>query len=89
MIALYELFEPREQVAGVVRLRSSLLVFRLSGAVRHDANGGTVQPHEVSHLFGPMLVNVNGTVNPLVGKESRTGWLNYLNNLLNSKPVVL
>jgi len=36
-----------------------------------------------------MLVNANGTVNPLVGKESRTGWLNYLNNLLNSKPVVL
>jgi hypothetical protein len=47
--------------------------FHLSGAVRDDADGGAVQPHEVSYLFGPILVNVNGPVNPLVGKESGTG----------------
>jgi len=58
-------------------------------AVHDDADGGALQPHEVSHLFEPIIVNVNRPVNPLVGKESRTGWLNYLNNLLNSKPVVL
>jgi hypothetical protein len=42
-------------------------------ASRDDADGGAVQPHEVSHLFGPILVNMNSTVNPLVGKESGTG----------------
>jgi hypothetical protein len=58
-------------------------------AFRDDADGGAVQPHEVSHLSEPTLVKVNGTVNPLVGKESRTGWLNYLNNVLNTRPIVL
>jgi hypothetical protein len=58
-------------------------------AFRDDADGGAVQPHEVSHLSEPTLVKVNGTVNPLVGKESRTGWLNYLNSLLNTRPIVL
>jgi len=72
--------------AGV---RSLFLVFfRLSSAVRDDADGGAVQPHEVSRLFGLILVKMNGSVNPLVGKESRTGWLNYLNSFLNSRPVV-
>lgn len=55
---------------------SLLLVFfplNLSGAFRYDADGGAVQPYEVSHLFRPTLVNVNSTVNPLVGQESRTG----------------
>jgi len=46
-------------------------VFPLSGAFRDDADGGAVQPHEVSHLSEPTLVKVNGTVNPLVGKKSR------------------
>jgi len=50
---------------------SFLVFFRLSGAVRDDADGGAVQPHEVSHLSEPTLVKVNGTVNPLVGKKSR------------------
>jgi len=45
--------------------------FRLSGAVRDDTDGGAVQPHEVSHLAEPILVNVNDPVIPLVGKESR------------------
>ena len=58
-------------------------------AFRDDADGGAVQPHEVSHLFGPILVNLNGTANPLVEKESGTGWLNYLNSLLNTRPIVL
>lgn len=49
----------------------SRCVFPLSGAFRDDADGGAVQPHEVSHLSEPTLVKVNGTVNPLVGKESR------------------
>jgi len=40
-------------------------------AVRDDADGGAVQPYEVSHLFEPIIVNENGTVNPLVGKEFR------------------
>jgi hypothetical protein len=29
-------------------------------AVRDDTDGGALQPHEVSHLFDPILVNVNG-----------------------------
>jgi len=71
-------------------LGSSFLVSsRLSDTVRDDADGGAVQPHEVSHLAEPIILNANGTLNPLVGKESGTGWLNYLNNLLNTKPVVL
>ena len=40
-------------------------------AFRDDADGGAVQPHEVSHLSEPILVNVNSTVNLLVGKESQ------------------
>jgi hypothetical protein len=53
---------------------SSFLVFcHLSGAVRDDADGGAVQPHEVSHLFGRTLMNVNRTADPLVGKESGMG----------------
>jgi|GEM_PF-1402251 hypothetical protein len=71
MIALCELFELRERVAVIVRSRSSFLVFlNLSGTVRNDADGEMVQPHEVSHLFEPVLVNANGLVNPLIGKES-------------------
>ena len=57
-------------------------------AVRDDADGKTLQSHESSHLSVPTLVKVNGTANPLDGKESRTGWLNYLNSFLNSRPVV-
>jgi len=56
-------------------------------AVRDDADGGALQPHEVSHLFGPILVNVNGPVHQLV-EPTRTGWLNYLNSFRNSRPVV-
>ena len=44
-----------------------------SGAVRDNADGGTLQPHEVSHLFEPILVNVNCVVNLLVGDEIPTG----------------
>jgi hypothetical protein len=41
-------------------VRPSFLGFhRLMNAVRDDADGGAVQPHEVSHLFGPILMNVN------------------------------
>ena len=55
-------------------LESSFLVlFRLSGAVRDNADDGTLQPHEVSHLFEPILVNVNCVVNLLVGDEIPTG----------------
>ena len=50
-----------------------LVFFHLSGAFRDDADGGAVQPHKASHLFGPILVKMNGRVNPLVGKESGTG----------------
>jgi hypothetical protein len=39
---------------------------RLSGAIRDDADGGAVQPHEVSHLSEPIILNANGAVNPLV-----------------------
>ena len=54
--------------------RPLFLVFpNLSGAVRDDADGGAVQAHEVSHLSEPALVNANGLVNLLVGKEFRTG----------------
>jgi len=42
-------------------------------AVRDDTDGGAVQSREVSHLFGATLVNLDGPVNPLVGKESGTG----------------
>jgi hypothetical protein len=58
-------------------------------AVRDDGDSRALQPHEVSHLFAPISANVNGPVNPLVEQEARTSWLNYLNNLLNTKPVVL
>jgi hypothetical protein len=60
--------EARRQVRSLF-----LVFFHLSGAVRDDADGGAVQPHEVSHLFGSILVKMNGPVNPLVGKESGTG----------------
>lgn len=43
-----------------------LVFFRLSCAFRDAANRGALQRHEASHLFGPILVNVNGLVNPLV-----------------------
>jgi hypothetical protein len=57
-------------------------------AFRDDADGRAAQPHEVSYLSEPTLVNVNGPANPLDGKESRTGCLNYLNILLSSRPSV-
>ena len=34
-------------------------VFRFSGAVRDDADGEVLQPHEVSRLFERTLVNAN------------------------------
>jgi len=34
-------------------------VFRLSGAVRYEADDGAVPPHEASHLFQAMFVEVN------------------------------
>ena len=71
--------------AGVTSL--FLVFYHLSGAVRDNADGGALQPHEVSHLSEPILVNVNGPVNSLVGKESRAGCLSYLNSLLDSQPV--
>jgi len=40
--------------------------------VRAGADGGALQPHEVSRLFGPILVKINGTVNLLVGDEIPT-----------------
>jgi len=52
---------------------SFLVFFRLSGAVRNDAGGGAVQPHEVSHLSEPALVNVNGPGDQLVWDEIPTG----------------
>ena len=36
--------------------RHSWCFARLSGGVRNDADGGAVQPHEVSHLAEPILV---------------------------------
>ena len=48
------------------------MFFRLSGAVRDDADGGAVQPHEVSHLSEPILMNVNSLVDLLVGDEILT-----------------
>jgi len=78
-----------EQAPECAGVRPSILGFHcLMNAVGDDADGGTVQPHEVSHLFGPILVNVNSLANPLVEQESGTGWLNYLNSFLNSCPVV-
>ena len=47
-------------------------LFRLSGAVRDDADSGAVQSHEGSHLFEPTLVNVNCLVDLLVGNEIPT-----------------
>jgi hypothetical protein len=44
----------------------------LSGVVRADADSGALQFHEVGHLFGPILVNVNSPVDLLVGHEIPT-----------------
>jgi len=66
-----------------------LVFFPLSSAVRDETDGGALQLHEANYLFEPILVELNGPVNPLVGKESRTGWLNYLISVLNSRPNVL
>ena len=46
---------------------------RFTGAVRDDADGGTVQPYEVSHLAEPVILNAKHTLNPLFGKESGAG----------------
>jgi hypothetical protein len=50
-------------------VRPSFLGFyRLMNAVRDDAGGGAVQPHEVSHLFEPILVDASCPVeNQYVG----------------------
>ena len=56
MIALCELFEPRERVAVIVRSRSSFLVFfSFSNAVCDDADWGEVQPHELTPSLSPCL----------------------------------
>ena len=49
-----------------------MVFFHLRGAVRDDADGGALQPHEVSHLFEPILMNVNSLVDLLVGDEIPT-----------------
>jgi len=47
-------------------------VFQPQRCGSNDADGEMVQPHEVSHLFEPILVKMNGTVNLLVGDEIPT-----------------
>jgi hypothetical protein len=37
---------------------------RLGSAVPGDTDARALQPHEVSYLFDPMLVNVNGPARP-------------------------
>jgi len=58
--------------------------FRLSGAVRDDADSGAIQPYEVSHLSESILVNVNGTADPLIGKKSQKALQKALGSDLHS-----
>jgi len=50
-------------------------------AFRDDADGGAVQPHKANHLSEPILMNVNGTVNPLVRGRSPNDSIHLLEQL--------
>jgi hypothetical protein len=76
------------RVAWKKRLRV-LLLGRFGGACDDTSYGEALQPQEKSHLFQPILVDVNYIVDPLFGDEIPTGWLNYLDSFRNSRPIAL
>jgi|AntAceMinimDraft_16_1070373.scaffolds.fasta_scaffold08222_8 hypothetical protein len=50
---------------------SFFVFFCLSGAVRDDDADEAVQSYEVSHLSGPILVNVNGPADALAERSTK------------------
>ena len=50
---------------------SFFVFFCFSGAVRDDDADEAVQSYEVSHLSGPILVNVNGPADALAERSTK------------------